>query len=135
VSAIEEIVRQLLSPRPEVDAVVLYGSAAAGRQGPASDLDLYVRLRPMARWSIAERLDRAADLSTALRREVDLVVEDEWTSVILRREVANRGRPIYEARAGAWVDLRAAAAVAYADLEPYLRRIGEAVRARARAHG
>lgn len=135
VSVPEETIRRCLSAFPEVEVVVLFGSTAAGRQRPASDLDLYLRLRPGSRWSLGDRLELAAELSAAVGREVDLVVEDETTSVILRREVANRGRPIYEARPGAWVELRAAASIAYADLEPYLRRIGEAVRARARAHG
>jgi len=132
---IEDAIRHFFAGRADVDVVVLFGSTAAGRDRKGSDVDLYIRLRPEARWSIGDRLDRAAALTSLLRREVDLVVEDGSTSVILRREVANRGRPLYEARPGAWTELRAAASLAYADLEPYLRRIGEAVRARARAHG
>jgi predicted nucleotidyltransferase len=135
VSELDVTIRSFFAARAEVEVVVLFGSAAAGRALPRSDLDLYVRLRPGARWPLGDRLDRAAELSALLRREVDLTVEDEWTSVILRREVANRGRPVYEAREGAWRDLRAAASLAYADLEPQLRTIGEAVRARARTHG
>ena len=135
VNDIEAIIVQFFGGRTEVDVVALFGSAARGRAQPDSDLDLYVRLRLGARWTLAERLALTADLSAAVRREIDLIVEDESTSVILRREVANHGRPLFEARLGAWTDLRAAASLAYSDLEPYLRRIGEAVRLRARAHG
>jgi predicted nucleotidyltransferase len=126
-----DLERKLVAPfacRPEVDVVALFGSVAAGRLGRDSDVDLYVRLRPEARWSTAQRNALAAEAARSCGRDVDLVVEDERTSVILRREVAGRGRPLYEARRGAWTDLRAAALLAYADLEPYMRRIGRAIR-------
>jgi len=48
--------------------------------------------------------------------------------VILRLEVARHGRLLYERRPGAWVELRARAMLAYADLEPWMRRSGEGVR-------
>jgi len=134
-SEISAAVTRVFAGRSDVDAVVLFGSAARGRQRADSDIDIYVRLRHQARWTLRQRLDLAAELSAVLRREVDLIVEDETTSVILRREVANCGLPLYESRPGAWIGLRAAASLAYADLEPYLRRIGGAVRARAKAHG
>jgi predicted nucleotidyltransferase len=125
----------LFGSRPEVDVAVLFGSIATGRPRTESDVDLYVRLRPGAHWNLGQRLDVAAELSRIASREVDLVVEDERTSVILRREVAARGRVLFESRPGAWTDLRVAAILAYVDLEPYLRRIGRAVRARAMRHG
>jgi predicted nucleotidyltransferase len=118
-----------------VEVAALFGSAAPGRRRPESDLDVYVRLVPSARWDLGRRLDVAAELSRLSGREVDLVVEGETTSVILRRGGAARGRLLFEARPGAWTDTRARARVAYADIEPYLRRIGAAIRAHARRHG
>ncbi|HEY3351661.1 MAG TPA: nucleotidyltransferase domain-containing protein [Polyangia bacterium] len=132
---VESALGRLFASRPEVDVAAVFGSTATGRERPDSDLDLYVRLRPGASWSLRERLALAGEASSICRREIDLVVEDDTTSVILRREVANHGRPLYEARPGAWRDLRAAAGLAYVDLEPFMRRIGEAVRARAKRHG
>jgi predicted nucleotidyltransferase len=113
-----------------VDCAVLFGSAATGRETPASDVDVYLRLAPGARWDLRERLELAAELSRLLRREIDLVVEDDRTSVILRRQVAISGRLVYESRPGAFTDLKAAAMIAYADLEPLLRRMRAAVLSR-----
>ncbi len=120
---------RLASGRPEVEVLALFGSFATGRERPDSDVDLYLRLRPGARWDLKTRLEFAAEASRICRREVDLVVEDEGTSVILRREVAGRGRPLFEAHPGAWADLRARAVLAYLDLEPYMRLTGAAIRA------
>ncbi len=58
-----------------------------------------------------------------------LVVEDlDATSVILRREVARTGILLGEARPGAFTQMRARAMIAYADLEPWMRRCGDSVR-------
>ena len=128
----EAALARVLASQPEVDCAALFGSAASGRLTPDSDVDVYVRLGDGAQWEVARRVALADELSRRCGREVDLVVEDDGTSVILRREVAARGRPLYEARPGAWTDLRAAALVAYADLEPYMRLVGDAVRAAVR---
>ncbi len=132
---IEIALRELFARAPDVDVVALFGSAATGRMRPNSDCDLYVRLRDGAKWPLGLRLDLASEATAVCRREVDLIVEDESTSVVLRREVASKGRPLYEARPGAWTDLRAAAVLAYMDLEPYLRRIGAAIRTAAVRNG
>jgi hypothetical protein len=42
---------------------------------------------------------------------------------------AASGQLLHEAQPGGFVDLRAQALLAYVDLEPYLRRIGESIRA------
>lgn len=129
-SDVEKILHREIGVRAEVDCAVLFGSFATGRATTGSDVDVYVRLVPGARWDLRERLELAAELSRVLRRELDLVVEDDRTSVILRRQVAMSGRPVYEARPGAFTDLKAAAMIAYADLEPLLRRAGAAVLSR-----
>ena len=90
---------ELFASQPDVEVLAVFGSTAAGRLGPESDLDLYVRLRPGARWSLGHRLDVAAEATRLAGREVDLVVEDETTSVILRREVAAKGRLLFESAA------------------------------------
>lgn len=131
----ESRIAALLASRKEVEVAVLFGSAAAGALRPDSDLDLYLRLRRGSGLALRQQLDLAAEISDIAGREVDLVVEEPTTSVILRREVAARGRALYESRAGAWTDLRAEAMLAYLDLEPYLRRIGASVREAAQRHG
>lgn len=116
---------------PEVELLMLFGSASRGRMGPGSDVDLLVRVTrgsevdPEARERFLEQAVRATG------REVDLVIESPSTSVILRREVAARGRPLFERSADSARCFRVEAVAAYVELEPQLRKIGEAIRARA----
>jgi predicted nucleotidyltransferase len=118
--------RGVLDAEPDVEVAACFGSAARGRMHRGSDVDVYVRLRRGASWSLHKELEVASDLSGACRREVDLIVEDEdRTSVILRLEVARHGRLVFERSPGAWVELRASAMVAHADLEPWIRRCSE----------
>lgn len=118
-----------------VDVLVLFGSAAQGRLGPDSDVDLYVRLAPAASRDRSEEEAFATAASALCRREVDLVIESSSTSVILRREVAAKGRSLFERRPGAFRELIVDAIRAYVDLEPQLRSIGLAIRTRAASEG
>ncbi len=54
----------------------LFGSAARGRLGPESDVDVYVRLRAGARWNGERRERFTRSLERIARREIDLVIED-----------------------------------------------------------
>lgn len=122
-------IRDVLQAAPDVEVAACFGSAARGRLRADSDVDIYLRLRRGASWAPQQDLALASELTAAAGREVDLTVEDEErTSVLLRLEVARHGRLLVERRAGAWVDLRARAMLAYADLEPWMRRCGEGVR-------
>jgi predicted nucleotidyltransferase len=122
-------IRDVLQAAPDIEVAACFGSAARGRLRSDSDVDVYVQLRHGASWSPQQELSLIPELSAAAGREVDLTLEDEErTSVILRLEVARHGRLLFERRAGAWVDLRARAMLAYADLEPWMRRCGEGVR-------
>lgn len=120
---------------PEVELLVLFGSAAAGRLRPDSDVDLYIRMvGPRTADSAGARsFEHAA--SRILGREVDLVVETPSTSVILRREVASTGRPLFERNTGDFRQFVVDAVHAYMDLEPQLRIVGDAIRARAARDG
>ena len=122
-------IRAVLEADPDVEVAACFGSAASGRLRADSDVDVYVRLRPGASWSPHRELSLVSDLSAAAGREVDFTLEDEErTSVILRLEVARHGRLLYERRPGAWVEVRARAMLAYADMEPWMRRCGEGIR-------
>jgi predicted nucleotidyltransferase len=116
---------------PELEVLMLFGSAAAGRLGPESDVDLYVRLAPGTRADrdAERRLIVAAE--RACGREIDLVVETPSTSVILRRQIATHGHELFERTPGAGRQLRVDGAHAYMDLLPQLELIGAAIRARA----
>lgn len=130
--------RELLEAEPDVDVAALFGSAAAGRLGPESDVDVYIRLAPGAHWSAEQREALTLKLERGLHRDVDLVVEDrDETSTLLRLEVARHGQLVLERHPGAWTNVRATAMVDHADLEPLMARCGAGVRRRlrARAHG
>ena len=121
--------RDVLQADPDVEVAACFGSAAWGRLSADSDIDIYVKLRRGAGWSPHQELSLASELSVVAGREVDLTVEDEErTSVILRLQIARHGRLLCERRRGAWVELRARAMLAYADIEPWMRRCGEGVR-------
>jgi len=66
-------------------------------------------------------------------RVTDSLTETPTTSVVLRREVARRG--LFERPPGAHRTFRVEAVHAYMDLEPQLRLIGAAIRARALVGG
>ncbi len=118
----------------DVEVAALFGSAARGRLGPESDVDVYVRLRVGARWDDERRERFTRSLERIARREIDLVIEDrDATSTLLRLEVSRHGRLIHERVPGAWTSLRADAMVAYADMEPFMRRTGEGIRRRIRS--
>lgn len=118
-----------------IDVLVLFGSAAQGRLVVASDLDLYVRLSVRGLRNGFARETFIAAAAAVSRRDIDLVVESPSTSVILRREVAGKGRALFERRAGAFRQLVVDAVGAYVDLEPSLRSIGSAIRERAAFKG
>ena len=120
---------------PALELLVLFGSAASRRLTADSDVDLYVRLTPNQRCAPADAQRFAGKAEGLCRREIHLVVETLSTSVILRREVAARGRALFQRTPSAARTFRVEAMRAYADLEPQLRKIGAAIRARAIREG
>ena len=125
--------RSVLEADPDVDVGALFGSAVRDRLGPQSDVDVYVRLPPGARWSLRRAGELAHAMERVVRREVDLVVEDrDATSTVLRMEVARHGKLIFERGPGLWTSVRADAFVDHADMEPYLARCGAGIRRRLR---
>ncbi len=120
----------------DIAAVYLFGSRAARRGGPGSDVDLAVVLRdgldPDARWR--KRLGLIADGTRRLGTDaVDVVVLEDVPSVVGHR-VLSRGRLLAESnpRRRAWV--AEAVLRAYLD-EAHLRRILDAGLSRRIAEG
>jgi len=106
-----------------VELAMLFGSTAAGKQRPDSDIDIGILLLPGRTLSFEHELALAADLDEILGGEVDLVRLDA-ASTVLRFE-ASRGRRVFEARPGAHADFVARALVEYEDLRPILLRCAE----------
>lgn len=110
-----------------VEFAVLFGSAAAGRARPDSDLDIGVGGADLP---LRARLQLAVALERALRREVDLVTL-EGATPLLRFEVAG-GRRLWERRPGAFASFAARAVLEFDDVREILLRCGRGMLRRLR---
>jgi uncharacterized protein len=86
-----------LCRRYGVDRLYLFGSAAADRLQPGSDLDFLVEMADrQATGAYARRyLDFAAELERLFARRVDLVTEQAIRNPYLRREIEATRKLIY----------------------------------------
>jgi predicted nucleotidyltransferase len=76
----------------------LFGSAAAGRLGPSSDLDFLVEMsdrQPTGEYA-RRYLDLAEELESLFGRRVDLVTEQAVRNPYLRREIQATRELVYE---------------------------------------
>lgn len=87
--SVEGALRDALAGLPELRVALLYGSAAAGRLGEGSDVDVAAAADQPLTWE--QRLDWAARLASAAEREVDLLDLRSAHGLILR-EALCRGR-------------------------------------------
>jgi len=135
VIALVSDLRTWLTPRDEVDLVVLFGSAAREAIRADSDIDVGVVYRTTDR---ARREAFANDLERRVRRELD-IVELDHAPPQLRFEIARDGTLLVERAEGMWTDFRAHAFVDWWDFAPLARRFNRAAVARLReklvAHG
>ena len=83
----------VLAALPEAWAVYVYGSFARGEDWPDSDLDIAVLLPPEQR--IPDLLKLIGDISKHIRRDAD-VVDLRSVGDVLRREVLESGRTLFE---------------------------------------
>jgi predicted nucleotidyltransferase len=111
--------REALSRRADVELAVLFGSAVTGNFGPASDLDVALRLKaPLDGWAwggLAEELSRAAG------RKVDLVDLSVVRSSVLRHEIS-KGR-LLAGPAESFVEFKRAAFREWRDFWPRFQRL------------
>jgi len=112
---------------PQIQAVYMFGSQAAGRAGHGSDLDLAIV--PMDRSVKEKKLDILAELARLGYCNVDLVFLDE-DDLVLAYEAIRQNRLIYAApgfdRGGTYSRI----VRKYLDFEPYLRVQREAYKRR-----
>lgn len=90
--AIESIVR-LISPVPDVERVILFGSRAIGDAGPRSDIDLAISAPAadvMTRAAIMERIEAAPTLLS-----IDIVWLDQAPDS-LRARIERDGLTLFE---------------------------------------
>ncbi len=88
-----EAIREYARSRPEIVAVYLFGSTAAGKAGARSDVDLAVMVRtPLDGMA---RIDMETALSLRIGRDVDLVVFGQ-ADPVLKHQILEPKRLIYE---------------------------------------
>lgn len=121
---LEDAIREVLGRYPEVRAGYLFGSAAAGRAGPLSDIDVAVLFAPDL--PADRRRDLRAKLTLDLgerlgTREVDIVDLGE-APPLLAHEVIRTGRPVYAPDSSEAVAFRVRAINRYLDTA-HLRRV------------
>lgn len=91
-SALIEKIVHFASSRGDIEAVYLFGSAAANRLTPESDIDLGILFE--RKFSGIELLQFQQEISDALGGQADVVNLDE-ASPILRMEVLKSGRRVF----------------------------------------
>ena len=133
-SSIQKAVTGCVASEPGVLAAYVFGSVAAGRTRPGSDVDVAVLLRDEmgSNQRFRCRLKLIADLGSALRRsDVDVVVLNE-ASPLLAHRVLSKGKLVFERSASARVRFQVMTANRYADMVPafetYIHYLKKSVR-------
>ena len=117
---IEQKVGEVLARYPEVTLAILFGSLAAGRAHPNSDLDLAVLA--MTPLNAQARIDMMGDLALAFGRPVDLI-DLSRTHCPLLQQILTRGRLILCKDRSQYAEVIRRMAYEEADVMPYYRRI------------
>jgi predicted nucleotidyltransferase len=125
--SVDDPIIRCLSSHPEIRLAILFGSVAAGRDTPASDIDLAVAgSHPL---SADERLHLIGDIAQETGRAVDLVDLATATGSILGRILAS-GRLVHARDRALYAELIRRAIYDDADMAPYRDRIHAAQRRR-----
>ncbi len=124
-------VRPVLTENRQVVAAYLFGSAAAGRLRPGSDMDIAVLLDEASgeidRKMQLERL--LPPLCRALRHDVHLVFLNQ-ASYLLRAQVIDKGMLIYVSDKEQLALFRMKSLVLYAEFAPHMRMFQKSMKAR-----
>jgi predicted nucleotidyltransferase len=114
-----ETLGKALAAQPAVQLAVLFGSAARGRQGPRSDVDLALRLEPNNTETRRDAVDAARRV---VRREIDAVDLDS-APPLLRFQIARHGIVLVEREPKAWARFKMRAMIDWWDWAPTARKI------------
>jgi predicted nucleotidyltransferase len=124
---VRDQINRCLSSHPEVRLAILFGSAAAGRETPGSDIDLAVAgAHPL---SAHDKLVLIEELALATGRPVDLVDLATATGPILGRILAT-GQVVHCSDRALYAEAIKRAIYDDADMAPYRDRILAAQRRR-----
>jgi predicted nucleotidyltransferase len=105
--------------KPEVDAAYIFGSLAAGRVRPDSDIDIAVLVSEKVRRDLFRyRLKMMAELMDVLKRtDVDLVLLNQAPPLLAHR-VLKKGRLVFERSASARIAFQVRTVNRYLDTQP-----------------
>jgi predicted nucleotidyltransferase len=120
--------RAALLAGPPLRLAILFGSAAAGKARPGSDVDVAI-LAPASGLDRRAEFDLHRALALAAGAEVDLVRIDH-ASTLLKWRIGTTGQPLLETAPGEFARFRARAASEYIDFAPALLHHGELFRRR-----
>ncbi len=115
-----EKLRERLASIAEVRLAVLFGSAAMGKAGPRSDVDVGLLLDP---YSPEVRGHVEAELYRAARKPIDTVLLDD-APPLLRFEIT-RGILLLEREEGYWARFKVQAWLDWWDWAPIARRYNQ----------
>jgi predicted nucleotidyltransferase len=103
-----------------IDLCILFGSQATGEARPQSDVDiaLFSQTNPTLQKDLLRFYGELEDL---FGYEVDLVIVERDTDPVLRLEIFQHGKPIYESQTGLFIQQQILAVKIFDDTEP-LRR-------------
>ncbi len=108
-----------------IDLFILFGSQATGKARPISDVD--VALFSAADLDLKEHWLRLhGELEDLFGHPVDSVIIERDTDPVLRLEVFQHGKPLYQSRPGLFIEQRILAVKLFEDTEP-LRRLRDRV--------
>jgi predicted nucleotidyltransferase len=101
----------------QIDLCILFGSQATGKTHANSDVDiaLFSATNSNLRQHLLSLIGEAEDL---FGDPIDLVIIEENTDPVLRLEVFQHGRPLYESRRGLFVEQHIMAIKIFDDTEP-----------------
>jgi hypothetical protein len=121
-TAMTRAIRRSVARRRDVIAAYVFGSVAAGRARPDSDLDVAVLIDPRTRRgdALTRRLQLMADLGAAVgRSDVDVVILNDAPPLLAHR-VLSQGRLVFDRSRAARVRFQVRTAARYLDFVPVL---------------
>jgi predicted nucleotidyltransferase len=108
-----------------IDLCILFGSQATGKARRDSDVDiaLFSAGNPNLKKHLLSLIGEAEDL---FGYPIDLVIIDDDSDPVLRLEVFQNGKPLYESQQGLFAEQQILATKIFNDTEP-LRRVRDRV--------
>lgn len=113
---------QTLFCKTGVVLAFLFGSQARETSGPASDVDIAVLLpkKFSKKKRFETRLVLMKECADILKRETDIVVFNDISSLFFQYAVLNEGKIIYQSSEEAAVDFESRTMSRYFDFQPFL---------------